>query len=78
MIRKVVKKTKELSFSARAGVIYRLHDYFQLVYMNSVCPIRGEISARFSMTKFLYVIVIPFLHCFHLYCKKKSHYGLTS
>ena len=25
-----------LSFSARAGIIYQLHDYFQLVYMKFI------------------------------------------
>ena len=85
--RKKVKKSYQenqgwyLSFSVRAGVIYWLQDYFQLVYIgsnfNSVCPIREKISARFSMMKLLHVIVIPFLHCFHLSCKKKSYNGLA-
>ena len=39
-IKKVKKSYQEnqgwyLSFSARAGVIYRLHDYFQLVHIGS-------------------------------------------
>ena len=35
-IRKVVQKTKwNLSFPARSGLNYQLHNYFQLVYMGS-------------------------------------------
>ena len=86
-IKKVKKSYQEnqgcyLSFSARAGVIYRLHDYFQLVHIGSkfhfsVCPICDEISAQFPMMKFLHVIVIPF-YCFHFLYKNKPHYGFTS
>ena len=37
---------------------------------------RDEISARFTVIKFWYVMVILFLHCYHLSCETESHYGL--
>ena len=37
---------------------------------------RDEISARFTVIKFWYVMVILFLHCSHLSCETESHYGL--
>ena len=64
--------------------------HFQPIYMiisnsfawnenfSSVCSNRGEISARFTVIKFLHIIVILFLHCCRLKCNMKSHHGLTS
>ena len=49
-----------------------------MIIFSSVCSNRGEISARFTVMKFLHTIVILFLHCCRLTCEMKSHHGLTS
>ena len=75
-IRKVVKKTKwNLSFWTWAGLIYQLHNYFQLVYMRS--KLWWNFSS-FCHDQISTVIAILLLHCFHLSCQKKSYDGLTS
>ena len=38
----------------------------------------GEILARFTLMKFLYIIVILFLYCYRLTCDLKCHHGLKS
>ena len=86
-IKKVKKSYQEnqgwcLSYSVRAVVIYRLHDYIQFVHIGSKFQLGlSNPWWNFSLVwhdEVLYVIVIPFLHCFHLSYKKKCHYGLTS
>ena len=49
-----------------------------MIIFSSVCSNRGEISDRFTVMKFLYIIVILFLHCCRLTCEMKSHHRLTS
>ena len=86
-IKKVEKSYQEnqgwcLSYSVRAVVIYRLHDYIQFVHIGSKFQL--DLSNpwwNFSLVwhdEILYVIVILSLHCFYLSYKKKSHYDLTS
>ena len=72
-----------LSFSVQAGFNYRLHDYFELVYMewnlSLVFSNRGKISARFTVMKFFRIIVFLFLQCCCLTCETKyNHHGLTA
>ena len=56
--------------------------YFQPVYIewkfSYVCSNRGEIYAWFTVMKFLYIIVILFLHFSCLSCEIKSHQDLMS
>ena len=67
------------SFSAWGEFIYQLHGYFQLIYMGWKFHLGlWWISPAFTKMKCLFIIAIPFLHCFHFSCEMKSHHCLTS
>ena len=46
---------------------FNLFTWDQNFYL--LCFNHDEISIYFTIMKFLYLIVIPFLHCFHLSCQ---------
>ena len=73
--------TLVLLFLARADFNYRSNDYFQLFTWNEnfrvVWANRSEISAWFTIMKFLHIIVIICLHCFRLPCEMKFRQSLT-
>ena len=72
---------RNLSFSVQALIIDYMIIFNSFTWnenFSSVCSNRGEISARFTVMKFLHIIVILFLHRCRLTWEMKSHHGLTS
>ena len=72
---------RNLSFSVQALIIDYMIIFNSFTWnenFTSVCSNRREISARFTVMKFLHIIVILFLHRCRLTWEMKSHHGLTS